>query len=232
MSFHQWWCAAISSSPSLQIPWKVSWVIYKILLSVSLSRNEEGNYLCCRWVMSPSRRRGILLVTEASNVTKKPTCGQRDRRTRMFSEGCSLDDWMLEQRHRWDSVLSEMGQGELMGSVHCIWIPFILVATSQSHLSPLPKSYSVNPLLDPTTHFGTGTVWIVLCHDSHNPLCLQTYVLCLAFFFVTIMSYHTFFLQLWWFCLLSAPLWFHCLHTLYYYLFLTNWSVCSPALNL
>ena len=156
--FHQRWCVAVSSSPSLWIPWKVSWVIYKILLSVSLSRNEEGNYLCCRWVMSPPRRRGILLVTEASNVTKKPTCGQRDRRMRTFSEGHSLDDWMLEQRHRRDSVLSEMGQGELMGSVHCIWIPFILVATSQSHLSPLPKSYSVNPLLDPTTHFGTGTV--------------------------------------------------------------------------
>ena len=27
----------------------------KILLSISLSRNEEGNYLVCRWVMSPPR---------------------------------------------------------------------------------------------------------------------------------------------------------------------------------
>ena len=54
-SFHQRWCAAVSSSPSLRIPWKVSWVICKILLSVSTSRNEEGNYLDCRWVMSPPR---------------------------------------------------------------------------------------------------------------------------------------------------------------------------------
>ena len=53
MSFHQWWCAAVSSSPSLWILWKVSWVICKILLSVSLSRNKEGNYLVHRWVMSP-----------------------------------------------------------------------------------------------------------------------------------------------------------------------------------
>ena len=54
--------------------------------------------------------------------------------------------------------LSKMGQGELMGSIHCTWIPFILVKISQSHLSPILKSYSSNPLLDPKTHFGTGTV--------------------------------------------------------------------------
>ena len=47
-SVHYQWCAAVLSSPSLQIPWKVSWVIYKILLSISLSRNEEGNYLMHR----------------------------------------------------------------------------------------------------------------------------------------------------------------------------------------
>ena len=51
-----------------------------------------------------------------------------------------------------------MGQGELMGSIHCIRIPFILITINQSHLSPLSKSYSANPHLDPKTHFGTGTV--------------------------------------------------------------------------
>ena len=56
------------------------------------------------------------------------------------------------------SVLSEMGQGELMGSICCTRIPFILVAISQLHLSPLLRSYSVNPPVDPKTHFGTGTV--------------------------------------------------------------------------
>ena len=130
--FHQWWCAAISSSPSLQIPWKVSWVIYKIL-SVSLSRNKEGNYLVCCWVMSPPRRRGMHLVIEPSNVAKEPTCGQQNWRSgNLFPESRSLDDWMLKERHRWSSVLSEMGQGKLMGSIRCTRIPFILVTINQS----------------------------------------------------------------------------------------------------
>ena len=51
-----------------------------------------------------------------------------------------------------------MGQGELMGSIHCTQIPFILIATSQSHLSPLSRSYSANPLIDPETHLGTSTI--------------------------------------------------------------------------
>ena len=58
----------------------------------------------------------------------------------------------------WTSVSSEMGQGELMGFIHCTRIPFILVAISQSHLSPLSESYSSNPLLDPKTHFSTSTI--------------------------------------------------------------------------
>ena len=65
---------------------------------------------------------------------------------------------MLEKRHRRNSVLSEMGQSELMGSIHCTRIPVIFVAISQSHLSPLSKSYSDNPLVDPKTHFSTGIV--------------------------------------------------------------------------
>ena len=56
-----------------------------------------------------------------------------------------------------NSVLSEMGQGELMGSIRCTRIPFILIAISQSHLSPLSRSYSANPLVDPKTHLGTST---------------------------------------------------------------------------
>ena len=45
-----------------------------------------------------------------------------------------------------------------MGSIRCTRIPFILVTTNQSHLLPLSESYSPNPLLNPKTHFGTGTV--------------------------------------------------------------------------
>ena len=133
-------------------------MIYKILLSVFLSRNEEGNYLVCRWVMSPPRRRGMHLIVEPSNVTEEPTCGQQNQRPGdLFPESCCFDDWMLEKRHRWSSVLSEMGQGKLMGSIHCTRIPFILVTINQSHLSPLSKSYSANPLVDPKTHFSTST---------------------------------------------------------------------------
>ena len=72
----------------------------------------------------------------------------------------------------WFSVSTEKGQGELMGSIRCTRIPFILVATSQSHLSPLSKSYSSDPLQDLKTHFSTGTIQLFLCHDSHDPLCL------------------------------------------------------------
>ena len=51
-----------------------------------------------------------------------------------------------------------MGQGELMGFIHCTRIPFILVMINQSHLSPLSTPYSANPLIDLKTHFDTGTI--------------------------------------------------------------------------
>ena len=80
---------------------------------------------------------------------------------------------MLKKRHRWDSVLSEVGQGELMGSIHCTRIPFILVAISQSHLLPLSKSYSANPLVDPKTHFGTGTIELFFVMILMTPYAYQ-----------------------------------------------------------
>ena len=80
-------------------------------------------------------------------------------------------------------------------------------------------------------HTGTGTIVLFLCHDSHDPLCLWIHVLCLDSSFVIIMSYRTFLSWFQQFCLLSAPLWAHCLHTPYCYLFLANWSVRCPALN-
>ena len=132
-------------------------MICQILLSVSTSRNEEGNYLDRRWVMSPPRRRGILFIAESSNVAQEPTRGQQDSRTRPLPESCSLDDWMLEQRH-WTSVLSEMGQGELMGTIRCTQIPFILVMISQSHRLPLSLPYSANPPVDLKTHISTSTI--------------------------------------------------------------------------
>ena len=75
-------------------------------------------------------------------------------------------------------MLSEMGQGELMGSIHCTWIPFILITINQSHLSPLSKSYSANPRVDPKTHFGTGTVelFFVMILMTHYAYKLMFYV--------------------------------------------------------
>ena len=37
-------------------------------------------------------------------------------------------------------------------------IPFILIATNQSHLLPLLRPYSANPPVDLKTHISTGTV--------------------------------------------------------------------------
>ena len=73
----------------------------------------------------------------------------------------------------WTSALSEMGQGELMGSIRCTQIPFILVAISQSHLSPLLTSYSSNPPVDPKTHFGTGTVELFFVMILTTPYAYQ-----------------------------------------------------------
>ena len=112
----------------------------------------------CR-VMSPPRQQGVNPLVEMLNLPKEPTCGQLNGRlSHILSKDGRLDDGMLEQRHGRYSVLSEMGQGELMGSIRCTWIPFILVTTNQSHLSPLSRPYSANPLIDPKAHFSTGTI--------------------------------------------------------------------------
>ena len=118
--------------------------------------------------------RGMNPVIETRNIPKDPTCSQRDHWMRdLLPEGSRLDDWMLKKRHRWSSVLSEMGQGELMGSVRCTRIPFILTMINQSHLLPLSKSYSANPPVDPKTHFGTGTVELFFVTILTTPYAYQ-----------------------------------------------------------
>ena len=110
------------------------------------------------------------------DLPKEPTCGKlNDRLLHVLSKNHGLDDGMLRQRHRWNSVLSEMGQGELMGSNHCTWIPFILTVANQSYLSPLSKSYSSNPLIDLKTHISTGTdelffVMILTTPHAYKPM--------------------------------------------------------------
>ena len=87
-----------------------------------------------------------------------------------------------------------MGQGKLMGSIRCTWIPFILVTINQSYLSPLLKSYSANPPVDPKTHFNTGTVELFFVTILTTPYAYQTMFYVYPFFFVTIVSYRIFIL--------------------------------------
>ena len=104
--------------------------------------------------------------------SKKPTSGQFNNWTTTLTiMSRRMNDRLLEDSSH-DSVLMKKGQSELMGSIHCTQIPFILTVINQSHLLPLSDLYSANPQVDPQTHTGTDTVVLFLCHDSHNPLCL------------------------------------------------------------
>ena len=127
------------------------------------------------------------------------------------------------------------------GSTCCPWIPFVLIVINQSDLSPLLDPYSDNPLVDPKTHTGIqAIVFFSLSWFSWLPMFIWLYSI-FRFPLSRITPYHIFLLQLWHFCLLSAPLLFHCLHIpycFYFYLcvmmvgfWLSSWSMCCPALN-
>ena len=65
-----------------------------------------------RWGMNP--------FVKMLDGPKEPTCGQLDDGLpNLFPEDRRLDDRVLHVGHDKSSVLSEMGQGELMGSIHC-----------------------------------------------------------------------------------------------------------------
>ena len=65
---------------------------------------------------------------KALDVPKEPTHGQLDDRLLdLFSEDQRPDDGVLHVGHERYSVLTEMGQGKLMGSIRCTQIPFILI---------------------------------------------------------------------------------------------------------
>ena len=68
--------------------------------------------------------------------------------------------------------MSEIGQGKLMGSICCTWIPFILITTNQSHRLLLLVLYSIDPLVDPKTHISTSTVELFFVMILMIPLCL------------------------------------------------------------
>ena len=91
----------------------------------------------------------------------------------MLSENQRPDDWVLMLAIGGDSVLSEKGQGELMGSIHCTWISFILVVINQSHRSPLSPLYSADPLVDPKTHIGTSIIELFFVMILTTPYAYQ-----------------------------------------------------------
>ena len=71
------------------------------------------------------------------------------------------------------SVSDEKGQGELMGSICCTQIPFILVMTSQSHHLPLSLPYSANPPVDLKTHISTSTIELFFVMILMTPYAYQ-----------------------------------------------------------
>ena len=93
-------------------------------------------------------------------------CCTSSPKTADLMMGC----WSRDIRY---SVSSEMGQSELMGSIRCTRIPFILIAISQSHLLPLSRPYSANPPGALKTYIGTGTVELFFVMILMNPYAYQ-----------------------------------------------------------
>ena len=116
----------------------------------------------------------MLPIVKTLNVPEKPTHGQlNDWMTTMLSEDWRPNDGVLHVGHWRDSVSSEKGQGELMGSIHYTQIPLILIGTSQSHRLPLSLLYSADPLVDLKTHTGTGTVELFFVMILTTPYAYQ-----------------------------------------------------------
>ena len=74
-------------------------------LSVSSSRNEEGDYLVSCWVMTPPQRRSVLPFVKTLDLAQEPTHGQLDDwTTTVLSEDRRSDDRMLHVGHSRSSV--------------------------------------------------------------------------------------------------------------------------------
>ena len=122
--------------------------------------------------MSKTQQQGMNPPIPPMDGAQEPTHGKLDHRTMIIlAKDWRTDNQLLENSGHF-SVSSKNGQDELMGSIRCTWIPFILIVTGQSHCLPLLRPYSVNPQVDPKTHTSTNTIVLFICHDSHDPLCL------------------------------------------------------------
>ena len=165
----------------------------------------------------------------------------------MFSRSQPMVNWIIRQ---WPSSLKTKGQmigcwilaviGSVLSEERSKWVDGIYLLYSDSFYPHRNQPITILTTIEPLFRRPTGRskdphryqyhCIVSLSWFSWSPMLMN---LCSMFrlFFIIIMSYHTFISQLWWFCLLLALLWFHCLHTPYCYLFLANWSMCCPALN-
>ena len=101
----------------------------------------------------------MLPIIPTGNSTKKPSGGDFDNQmTTLGIASQRMNNRRLEMSSHLVRCLKRKGQGELMGSIHCTRIPFILITIHQSHLSPLLDLYSANPLADLKTHYSTDAV--------------------------------------------------------------------------
>ena len=137
--------------------------------------------------------------------------------------------WML-------AVIGSVSSKERSRRVDGIY-PLYLDSLYPCHNQPITLLATISPLLSRPTGRSKDPHWYQYCcivsllWFSWPPMLMNPYSMFRPFS-VILTSYCTFILWSWQFCLLSAPLWFCGLHTLYCYLFLANWSVHCPALNL
>ena len=86
-----------------------------------------------KWQVPSTRAYNVLKMFSLVSRPPCPQCGQLDDgTTTMLTKDWRTDDWVLHVGHWRNSVSSEKGQGELMGSIRYTQIPLILIGTSRS----------------------------------------------------------------------------------------------------
>ena len=71
-------------------------------VSVSTSRNKEGNYLKCQRVVTIAQRWSVFPVVPLMDVPQEPTSGQLDdQTTTVLSKDQRTNDWVLDVGSHW-----------------------------------------------------------------------------------------------------------------------------------
>ena len=127
-------------------------------ISVSTSRNKEGNYLKCQRIMSIAQHQSMNPVVPMMDFTQEPTCGQlNDWTMTVLPEDWRLDDWVLHVGH-WSIVcwvrkvkVSWWDLSTVLGS---------LLSSSQptNHITRHYHSLLSQPTGRSEDHISTGTI--------------------------------------------------------------------------